>query len=100
MTLKYLLPKAENKDLHVQFGATDCVATGMCAFIEKLIWHPYSHVHWDRSNDGLSKAAERTSKLLAIPGVLGVIDGLQLQSLTSRLEGIKSRFQGMDRRCQ
>ena len=80
MTLKFLLSKTEYKDLHIQFGATlttykNCVRLGMEAIVTELINHPKARVYWDRSQEGMERAAARTQDFLDIPNVIGMIDG-------------------------
>ena len=49
MALRYILSTAENKDLHVQFGAVEttfkhCVKLGLRAIVEALVNHPKARV--------------------------------------------------------
>jgi hypothetical protein len=86
ITIKYLLSKAEVKDLQVQFGATNthymqCVEVGMAAICRNMIDHPQSRVFWDRSKEGLEASAKRTWMFAEIPGVVGMIDGKKLETL-------------------
>ena len=87
MTVKYLLSRAELKDIHVHFGAIlttyiNCVKLGMRCIVQTLSCHPKAKVFWDRSADGLIKAAERTKMFLDIPGVVAMMDGDKLRSKT------------------
>ena len=87
MTVKYLLSRAELKDIHVHFGAIlttyiNCVKLGMRCIVQTLSCHPKAKVFLDRSADGLIKAAERTKMFLDIPGVVAMMDGDKLRSKT------------------
>ena len=85
MTLKFLLATAELKDLHVQFGAvlsvySRCVLLGLRVFVQVLVKERRSRVYWDRSTDGLRRAAARTAMFLDIPGIVAMMDGDKLRS--------------------
>ena len=85
MTLKYLLSKAETKDLHVQFGASatsyqDYIILGMQAIVDALSSNDKAKVYWDRSIRGMKEAAKRTAQFLDIPNVVAMIDGNKLES--------------------
>ena len=85
MTIKYLLSKAEPKDLHVQFGISattyhDHIIIGMQAIIRTLSENEKSRVFWDRSVEGMNRAAQRTAQFLDIPNVVAMVDGNKLES--------------------
>ena len=87
MTLKCLLSRAELKDMYVHFGSIlstfiNCVKLGMRCIVQSLSGHPKAKVFWDRSTDGLIKAAERTKMFLDILGVVAMMDGDKLRSKT------------------
>ena len=84
MTLKLFLSKAEHKDLHTQFGAVNttfrnCVGLGLEAAMCILIDHPKAKVYWDRSVEGLKRAADQTKDFLDIPHIVGMIDGDKIE---------------------
>jgi len=87
MALKFLLSRAEMKDLHVQFGAIltvfdRCTEVGMCAIVKVLMTDARSRVYWDRSEAGMLKAADLTKGFTGLPGaVVAMIDGKKLESL-------------------
>lgn len=87
MALKFLLSRAEMKDLHVQFGAIvtvfdRCIEVGMCAIFKVLMTDTRSKVYWDRSEAGMLKAADLTKAFTGPPGaVVAMIDGKKLESL-------------------
>ena len=89
MLLKSMTTVAEPKDLYVQFGATatsfhDYVELGMRCIIQTLSDDPRAKVYWDRSEDALQKAAERTKSFLSIPNVVGMLDGMKKSSLSPK----------------
>ena len=58
MTLKFLLSKAELKDIHIQFGCPlTCyrryVRLGIESILACLMDHPRSKVYWDRSEESI-----------------------------------------------
>ena len=87
MALKFLLSRAEMKDLHVQFGAIlsvfdNCTEVGMCAIVKVLMTDARSRVYWDRSEAGMLKASDLTKAVTGLPGaVVAMIDGKKLESL-------------------
>jgi len=81
MTLRFLLSRAEYKDLCPQFGAiesvfSNCVLLGMRAIVTVLADEARSMVYWDRSVEGLKKCADRTSMFLDMQGIIAMIDGM------------------------
>ena len=85
MTLKYLLSKAEMKDLYVQFGVSatsycDYIILGMQAIMEALFFNQQGRVYWDCSIESMNRAAERTLQFLDIPNVIAMVDGNKLES--------------------
>lgn len=85
MSLKFLLSKAELKDIHVQFGVPLTsfkiyIGLGIKAIVVGLIDYASSKVFWDRSTDGLKRCADRTKDFLDIPNIVGMIDGDKISS--------------------
>jgi len=86
MTLRFLLSRAEYKDLCPQFGSietvfSNCVLLGMRAIVTVLADETRSMVYWDRTEEGLQKCADRTNMFLDVPGVIAMIDGKRLTSM-------------------
>jgi len=87
MMIKYLVSKAEHKDLHVHFGATlntfcDAVKLGMQIIVKVMIDNPKARVYWDWSIEACQASAVRTSQFLDIPGVVSMIDGTKFETFS------------------
>ena len=96
MTIKYLLSKAEPKDIHVQFGVSattfhDYIILGMQAIIDCLSVNDKGRVFWDRSVESMNRAAERTALFLDIPNVVAMMDGNKLESFNPQDPVLQNR---------
>ena len=86
MTLKFLTSTAEEKDLHVQFGAiettyNDCIWVGMTALVKNMAEDERSRVFWDIGNEQyLKECADRTADFDKIRDVVCMIDGYKIRS--------------------
>ena len=85
MTVKFLISTAEQKDIQIMFGVTnfsDIVRLGTSLLIKYLANHQKSRVFWDRSDNNMARVCERTKQFTGLPGVVAMIDGLKLGSLS------------------
>ena len=85
IALKFLLSNAELKNLHVQFGSAvstfnELAWFGIDCFVVCVGRCDLGKVFWDRSEEHLSRCAERTKLFLDISGVVAMVDGDKLGS--------------------
>lgn len=85
MALRFLLSTAEEKDLHVHFGAlestfSDCIWLGMKVLVKNMADDPRSRVYWDRSLENMMHCAERTSDFDLVPNIVALVDGMKVRT--------------------
>ena len=85
MTIRFMVSKAPTKDLHADFGALQTSfstyrALGMRMIVQHLVNDDRSKVYWDMSPEVIAANQQRTAFFDAIPGVVGFIDGVQVDT--------------------
>eukprot|EP00563_Minutocellus_polymorphus_P018364 CAMPEP_0197722234 /NCGR_PEP_ID=MMETSP1434-20131217/4996_1 /TAXON_ID=265543 /ORGANISM="Minutocellus polymorphus, Strain CCMP3303" /LENGTH=428 /DNA_ID=CAMNT_0043307353 /DNA_START=143 /DNA_END=1429 /DNA_ORIENTATION=+ len=86
MAVKWLTSTAEEKDLHVQFGAIEstfnvCIWVGMKALVKNMADDARSRVFWNIADeDYLKRCADRTADFDKVPNVVAAIDGYKIRA--------------------